>query len=103
MNGQIFLYLQIKHIFFKHDRYQKLIFVMPDNLNSNALQQYAARFTTTVLNDVYRAQDVITGAGLLKLTPVRQVNLGILNRLFEEWKNNAAAFRSPYLIFPMKR
>ncbi|MEO6284845.1 MAG: hypothetical protein ABIN80_18360 [Dyadobacter sp.] len=72
---------------------------MPDNLNSNALQQYAARFTTTVLNDVYRAQDVITGAGLLKLTPVRQVNLGILNRLFEEWKNNAAAFRSPYFDF----
>jgi hypothetical protein len=99
MNGQIFLYLQIKHIFFKHDRYQKLLFVMPDNLNSIALQQYANRFTTTVLNDVYRSQNVITGAGLLKLTPVRQVNLGILNRLFEEWKRNAEAFRSPYFDF----
>jgi hypothetical protein len=72
---------------------------MPDNLNSIALNQYSARFTTTVLNDVYRSQDVITGAGLLKLTPVRQVNLGILNRLFEEWKNNAEAFRSPYFDF----
>ncbi|WP_229207898.1 hypothetical protein [Dyadobacter beijingensis] len=48
---------------------------------------------------MYRSQDVVTGAGLLKLTPVRQVNLGILNRLFEEWKNNAAAFRSPYFDF----
>lgn len=72
---------------------------MPDNLNSIALNQYSARFTTTVLNDVYRSQDVVTGAGLLKLTPVRQVNLGILNRLFEEWKNNAEAFRSPYFDF----
>ncbi|HWV31432.1 MAG TPA: hypothetical protein VN038_17360 [Dyadobacter sp.] len=72
---------------------------MPDNLNSIALNQYSARFTTTVLNEVYRSQDVITGAGLLKLTPVRQVNLGILNRLFEEWKNNAEAFRSPYFDF----
>ncbi|WP_353722137.1 hypothetical protein [Dyadobacter sp. 676] len=72
---------------------------MPDNLNSIALNQYAARFTTTVLNEVYRSQDVVTGAGLLKLTPVRQVNLGILNRLFEEWKNNAEAFRSPYFDF----
>ncbi|KQS33089.1 hypothetical protein [Dyadobacter sp. Leaf189] len=72
---------------------------MPDNLNSNALNQYAARFTTTVLNDVYRAQDVINGAGLLKLTPVRQVNLGILNRLFEAWKSNAESFRSPYFDF----
>jgi hypothetical protein len=72
---------------------------MPDNLNSNALNQYAARFTTTVLNDVYRAQDVVNGAGLLKLTPVRQVNLGILNRLFEAWKSNAESFRSPYFDF----
>jgi len=72
---------------------------MPDNLNSIALNQYSARFTTTVLNEVYRSQDVVTGAGLLKLTPVRQVNLGILNRLFEEWKNNAEAFRSPYFDF----
>lgn len=72
---------------------------MPDNLNSIALSQYSARFTTTVLNEVYRSQDVVTGAGLLKLTPVRQVNLGILNRLFEEWKNNAEAFRSPYFDF----
>ncbi|QRR02260.1 hypothetical protein [Dyadobacter sandarakinus] len=72
---------------------------MPDILNSNALNQYATRFTTTVLNEVYRSDDIVTGAGLLKLTPVRQVNLGILNRLFEEWKQNAEAFRSVYFDF----
>lgn len=72
---------------------------MPDNLNSNALNQYAARFTTTVLNDIYKSQDTISGAILLKLTPVRQVNLGILNRLFEAWKSNAESFRSPYFDF----
>ena len=72
---------------------------MPDNLNANALNQYALRFTTTVLNEAYKTTDVVNGAGLLKLTPVRQVNLGILNRLFEEWKNNAAAFRSPFFDF----
>lgn len=72
---------------------------MPDNLNSIALNQYAARFTTTILNEVYKGQDTISGAGLLKLTPVRQVNLGILNRLFEAWKTNAQQFRSPYFDF----
>ncbi|MCE6988369.1 hypothetical protein [Dyadobacter sp. CY323] len=72
---------------------------MPENLNSIALNQYALRFTTTVLNDAYQAQNTINGAGLLKLTPVRQVNLGILNRLFEEWKSNAETFRSPYFDF----
>ncbi|NIJ51364.1 hypothetical protein [Dyadobacter arcticus] len=72
---------------------------MPDNLNIIALNQYAVRFTTTVLNEVYQSQNFVNGGGLLKLTPVRQVNLGILNRLFEEWKSNAEAFKSPYFDF----
>ncbi|GLU54182.1 hypothetical protein [Dyadobacter frigoris] len=72
---------------------------MPNSLNSNALNQYASRFTATVLNEVYRNQAVVKGSELLKLTPVRQVNLGILNRLFDQWKNNAQAFRSIYFDF----
>jgi len=72
---------------------------MPNSLNSIALNQYAARFSTTILNEVYRSQNIVTGAELLKITPVRQVNLGILNRLFEQWKSNAEAFRSIYFDF----
>ena len=72
---------------------------MPNSLNSNALNQYASRFTATVLNEVYRNQAVVKGSELLKITPVRQVNLGILNRLFDQWKNNALAFRSIYFDF----
>jgi len=72
---------------------------MPNSLNPIALNQYAARFSTTVLNEVYRSQDIVTGAQLLKLTPVRQVNLGMLNRLFEQWKSNAESFRSVFFDF----
>ncbi|TDE11990.1 hypothetical protein [Dyadobacter psychrotolerans] len=72
---------------------------MSNSLNSIALNQYAARFSTTVLNEVYRSQDIVTGAQLLKLTPVRQVNLGMLNRLFEQWKSNAESFRSVFFDF----
>lgn len=72
---------------------------MSNSLNSIALNQYATRFTTTVLNEVYRSQDIVTGSEILKLTPVRQVNLGILNRLFEQWKSNAESFRSAYFDF----
>jgi hypothetical protein len=72
---------------------------MSNSLNSIALNQYAARFSTTVLNEVYRSQDIVTGSEILKLSPVRQVNLGILNRLFEQWKSNAESFRSPYFDF----
>jgi len=72
---------------------------MPNSLNTNALNQYAARFTATVLNEAYRNQVVIKGPELLQITPVRQVNLGILNRLFDQWKNTAIAFRSIYFDF----
>lgn len=72
---------------------------MPNSLNSNALNQYAARFTATVLNEAYRNETVVKGPDLLKITPVRQVNLGILNRLFDQWKNTALAFRSIYFDF----
>ena len=72
---------------------------MSNSLNISALNQYAARFSTTILNEVYRSQNVVTGAELLKLTPVRQVNLGILNRLFGSWKSNAESFRSIYFDF----
>lgn len=72
---------------------------MSGNLDINKLNRYTDRFTTQVLNDTYISRDSIGGADLLKLTPVRQVNLGILNRLFEQWKNNALAFRSVFFDF----
>lgn len=72
---------------------------MSVNLNINKLNQYADRFSARVLNETYESRTTIGGADLLKVTPVRQVNLGILNRLFEQWKNNALAFRSVYFDF----
>ena len=72
---------------------------MSNNLNIKALTHYASRFTKVVLNEAYSNKDVATGTELLKLTPVRQVNLGILNRLFEQWKSNAESFKSPYFDF----
>ncbi|WP_025763098.1 hypothetical protein [Dyadobacter tibetensis] len=72
---------------------------MSNGLNINAIEQYASGFTTLVLTEAYGGKNIISGADLLKITPVRQVNLGILNRLFETWKGNAMAFRSPYFDF----
>ncbi|PWJ60254.1 hypothetical protein CLV98_101435 [Dyadobacter jejuensis] len=72
---------------------------MSNGLNSNAIQQYATGFATLVLNEAYDAKNIISGGDLLKLTPVRQVNLGVLNRLFETWKGNAESFRSAYFDF----
>ena len=72
---------------------------MSGNLNINKLNLYTDRFVTKVLDETYKSREAIGGSDLLKITPVRQVNLGILNRLFEQWKNNALAFRSVYFDF----
>ena len=72
---------------------------MPGSLNQPALKQYAADFTEKILADFYSHKSVIDGQKILTLTPVRQVNLGIVSRLFDQWKADALAFRSPYFDF----
>jgi hypothetical protein len=72
---------------------------MPDSINIDKLTQYTDRFAGKILEEAYASKSTLGGADLLKLTPVRQVNLGILNRLFEQWKSNALSFRSAYFNF----
>ncbi|WP_247232746.1 hypothetical protein [Telluribacter sp. SYSU D00476] len=72
---------------------------MSNTLNQAALKQYVSQFTSKVLTDFYSRKSVISGPELLKLTPLKQVNLGIVSRLFDQWKADAGAFRSPYFDF----
>ncbi len=72
---------------------------MSNGLNNNELNKYVAEFSMLVLNQAYRSQQILTGQDLLKISPVKQVNLGILNRLFETWKGNAESFRSSFFDF----
>ena len=72
---------------------------MPGTLNHSALKQYAADFTAKILDDFYADKSAIDGQQILTLTPVRQVNLGIVSRIFDQWKADAQAFRSPYFDF----
>ncbi|GHB66907.1 hypothetical protein [Persicitalea jodogahamensis] len=72
---------------------------MPGSLNSSALNQYAVEFTTKILDEIYGQKTVVNGQNLLTLTPVRQVNLGVVSLIFDKWKAEAQAFRSPYFDF----
>lgn len=72
---------------------------MSGTLNTTALKEYATDFTLKILADFYRDRDTISGQEILTLTPVRQVNLGIISRIFDQWKTDAQAFRSPYFDF----
>ncbi|MPR34555.1 hypothetical protein [Salmonirosea aquatica] len=72
---------------------------MSGTINHAALKQYAADFTSQVLADFYASKATINGQEILALTPIRQVNLGIISRIFDQWKADAQAFRSPYFDF----
>lgn len=72
---------------------------MASKLNQTALKNYSADFTNKIVVDFYANKTVVTGQELLTLTPSRQVNLLIVSRLFDQWKTDAKAFRSPYFDF----
>ncbi len=68
-------------------------------LSPEAVKTYAEQFTEKVIADAYPDAGSLTGEDLLKLTPVRQVNIGILNQLADRWEKTAQAFESPYFDF----
>ena len=72
---------------------------MSGTINHAALKQYASDFTTKIVTDFYAGKDTINGQEILTLTPIRQVNLGIISRVFDQWKADSQAFRSPYFDF----
>ncbi len=72
---------------------------MPGTLNHTDLKQYASDFAAQVLEGHIANQSTFSGQDLLTLTPLRQVNLGIVNQIFEQWRADAEAFRSPYFDF----
>ncbi len=72
---------------------------MSGTINHTALKDYAADFTAKILADFYTNKATINGQEILTLTPIRQVNLGIISRIFDQWKADAQAFRSPYFNF----
>lgn len=72
---------------------------MSGSLNISKVNDYTERFSSEVLNAAYATKAKLGGEDLLNLTPIRQINLGVLNRLFDLWKNTASAFRSPYFDF----
>ena len=72
---------------------------MPAKLDSAALDAYASAYAARLCDDFFASQESISGSDLLQLSDVTQVNLLVVKNLYETWKNDALAFRSPYFDF----
>lgn len=72
---------------------------MSNKFNANALNEYSRSYARRVASDFYQQNTVISGKQILNLTPIGQVNLFVVNSLFEKWKTDAEKFRSHYFDF----
>lgn len=72
---------------------------MSNKFNANALTEYSRSFARRTAADFYQHHATINGQELLSLSPISQINLFIVNSLFQKWRTDAEKFRSPYFDF----
>ncbi len=72
---------------------------MSNKFHQNALAEYSRSYARRVSTDFYSNHAVISGKQILNLTPIGQINIFVINSLFDKWKSDAEKFRSPYFDF----
>jgi len=72
---------------------------MESKLNKEALSRFGKAFRDKVMEDFFGSSDTISGDEILKLTPVKQINLFILKDLFQAWRNETNKLKSPYFKY----
>ena len=72
---------------------------MSNKFHQNALTEYSRSYARRASTDFYSNHAVISGKQILNLTPIGQINIFVINSLFDKWKSDAEKFRSPYFDF----
>lgn len=72
---------------------------MLHKFNLNALNDYSQRFARQVCDDFFVNNASASGQHILNLTSIPQINLFVISSLYDKWKADAEAFRSPYFDF----
>ena len=68
-------------------------------LDLKAIGEYSQAFSQKLCNDFFLNKDTISGAEILNISTVDQVNLFAIKDLFETWKATTESFKSPYFDF----
>ncbi|MFN8344605.1 MAG: hypothetical protein U0X91_06365 [Spirosomataceae bacterium] len=72
---------------------------MLHKFNLSALNDYSRRFACQVCDDFFIHNASASGQHVLNLTAVPQINLFVISSLYDKWKADAEAFRSPFFDF----
>ena len=68
-------------------------------LDLSAIESYGHQYAKKVCDDFFNRTATINGQQILKLSNVAQVNMFVVSDLFERWKADTEAFKSPYFNF----
>ncbi|WP_266362994.1 hypothetical protein [Tellurirhabdus rosea] len=72
---------------------------MSTKFNTSSLTEYSKTYARRLAGDFFANHTIISGAELLRLSPIGQVNLFVVSALYDKWKADAEKFRSPYFDF----
>src|SRR5687768_1925565 len=70
-----------------------------DNVNLAAVEEYSQSYAKRLSNYFFIDHDHITGKEILKFSDIHQINLFIINGLFDQWQQETAHFKSPYFDY----
>ncbi|HMP98715.1 MAG TPA: hypothetical protein PKC24_02970 [Cyclobacteriaceae bacterium] len=72
---------------------------MEEKLNWKAIDSYSLSFSGKLVQDFFSKKFKISGKEILNLSPVKQVNLFVLDELLKAWKEESEKMKSPYFDF----
>lgn len=72
---------------------------MLHKFNVSALNDYSQQFAQKVCDDFFAHNSTASGQHILNLTTIPQVNLFVISSLYDKWKADAEAFKSPFFDF----
>jgi len=72
---------------------------MDEKISLEAIALYGDAYADKVLKGFFASKDKITGAEILSLCNVQQINLFVVKELFRAWKEDMKKLKSPYFDY----
>ncbi len=72
---------------------------MTSKLDLKAISTYSNHFSEKICDQFFAQKEKISGAEILNISAIEQVNVFSIRGLYENWRNTAQAFKSPFFDF----
>jgi hypothetical protein len=76
---------------------------MDEKISLKAVDQYSELYASKIVASFFSSRERITGAEILSLSEIQQVNLFIIRELLYAWKAETEKFKSPYFNYQAKQ